>query len=1036
MIKLKQLESVLQQVDLFDDPDIDYEQYPTQSHIASRMCFLIESRHHDFSDKTVIDLGCGTGMLSIGSVLCNASHVIGMDIDSSALQVMPNIITTLHSNHFFSLFILAHSINTRQTTVEICYLVLIYFCFLFLVSVQQIAQNNINDMSLTESIDLVQCDLLQLLPNVSKLLKNHQQSLQMEDQNKLKNKNKNKFKNSNKYSKNKNKNKNFKSNKKIGKNNRNGNDSNNNNNVKTLPKEYKCQLMEYLAIDNISSFYKSCDTVIMNPPFGTKPNTMHSDLIFLKIAIDMSRNIIYSLHKSSTRDYLLKTLKTVFNVKSVEVMAQLRYDLPKSYKFHKQTTKDINVDLLRIDVSNLAQIKQKQKQAIETNLLLSSNDKLNKSSHSQLSNNTCLQVESKVNDESLNAAWEDHLFMIVKFLNNREISKLLFINHSWHLTVSQLNHRWKRINITHDTCVPNWKSKTNFVNISSLYDYSNIFRSNFNFMTAIRNSIVVLNIDLTSFVDFQALDNYLTAKSKQKAKINTESNINSSNRTNNNNNNNNTRQSNKKNKRKQKSKHKSKSKPKHKSNRNQTQQDSRSSSKSSTKNSNTSSTTTSTNIEMKSDDIIDFDDLDHYLAFENNFHFSKIGHLPNLRSLSLFFHHWPDKSKSGAMKQRNSGSSSSGIVVCNTDELLHKNRQCSRLAMYHPFAKLRKDKILVMNSYYNMKCEILSLYGEIENEIEEFLQNNQQIVHFECIFDFIKKYENVLNKMPNLEEIIVDSTINTFNSEKLACKESLHYLSGLMNNSSFINPQWFGVKNNLKYLDIGIENQNETLNVFYQLLTQLYKHNIRLTGLSVYLIHLINLFDNKKLKKSSSSSIASKNRAKFARSGKDMKTAKYLLQLDLIVGIWRKYLEICMMKENDDLNENKSKNDNGDDDDDSDRGNSFKCCLRWFNIDVMFKNAMEFESLQKNEVISDFIFRLRDEIVQCLHKNCGISLAKAAFNDEIIKFTMNSRKMFVNQYCNYPIYHDTIELTVNKYKFDLVDQGVSSMMDLYRSFLS
>ena len=47
------------------------------------------------------------------------------------------------------------------------------------------------------------------------------------------------------------------------------------------------------------------DTVIMNPPFGTKHNK-GLDMVFLQRAIMMSRKAVYSLHKTSTRDHILK----------------------------------------------------------------------------------------------------------------------------------------------------------------------------------------------------------------------------------------------------------------------------------------------------------------------------------------------------------------------------------------------------------------------------------------------------------------------------------------------------------------------------------------------------------------------------------------------------------------------------------------------------------------------------------------------------------------------------------------------------------
>lgn len=65
---------------------------------------------------------------------------------------------------------------------------------------------------------------------------------------------------------------------------------------------------------------------------------------FLEIAMDIS-NIIYSLHKTSTRDYILKKSDRLgFKAK---VIAELKYDLPKTYQFHKKDSKDIQIDLIR-----------------------------------------------------------------------------------------------------------------------------------------------------------------------------------------------------------------------------------------------------------------------------------------------------------------------------------------------------------------------------------------------------------------------------------------------------------------------------------------------------------------------------------------------------------------------------------------------------------------------------------------------------------------------------------------------------------------
>ncbi|OWK00170.1 METTL5, partial [Cervus elaphus hippelaphus] len=78
---------------------------------------------------------------------------------------------------------------------------------------------------------------------------------------------------------------------------------------------------------------KSFDTVIMNPPFGTK-NNKGTDMAFLKTALEMARTAVYSLHKSSTREHIQKKAAE-WKVK-IDIIAELRYDLPASYKFHKK----------------------------------------------------------------------------------------------------------------------------------------------------------------------------------------------------------------------------------------------------------------------------------------------------------------------------------------------------------------------------------------------------------------------------------------------------------------------------------------------------------------------------------------------------------------------------------------------------------------------------------------------------------------------------------------------------------------------------
>ncbi|XP_075036784.1 rRNA N(6)-adenosine-methyltransferase METTL5 [Mixophyes fleayi] len=208
-MRLKELEGCLQQVDVFENPKLLLEQYPTRPHIAACMLYTIHNTFGDIEDKVVADLGCGCGVLSIGAAMLGAGLCIGFDIDEDALDIF---------------------------------------------------RTNAEEFELT-NIDLVQCD------------------------------------------------------------------------VCSLPR---------------NSLEKSVDTVIMNPPFGTKHNK-GMDMTFLKTALQMARTSVYSLHKTSTREHIKKKAAAC-NVK-MEVVAELRYDLPASYKFHKKKSVDIEVDFVRFSIN-------------------------------------------------------------------------------------------------------------------------------------------------------------------------------------------------------------------------------------------------------------------------------------------------------------------------------------------------------------------------------------------------------------------------------------------------------------------------------------------------------------------------------------------------------------------------------------------------------------------------------------------------------------------------------------------------------------
>lgn len=69
-MKLKQLESMLSDIDPFEHPKVDLEQVCTSAHIAARMIFTAANTYEDIEGCNIGDFGCGPGMRNVLFLSC------------------------------------------------------------------------------------------------------------------------------------------------------------------------------------------------------------------------------------------------------------------------------------------------------------------------------------------------------------------------------------------------------------------------------------------------------------------------------------------------------------------------------------------------------------------------------------------------------------------------------------------------------------------------------------------------------------------------------------------------------------------------------------------------------------------------------------------------------------------------------------------------------------------------------------------------------------------------------------------------------
>lgn len=99
-MKKKELELILQKVPAFEKPIPQLEQYMTPADIAADIIF-IAYQFGDIKEKIVIDLGCGTGIFSIGASIAGAKEIYGIDIDKSSIKIAKNYANRINKKIIF-----------------------------------------------------------------------------------------------------------------------------------------------------------------------------------------------------------------------------------------------------------------------------------------------------------------------------------------------------------------------------------------------------------------------------------------------------------------------------------------------------------------------------------------------------------------------------------------------------------------------------------------------------------------------------------------------------------------------------------------------------------------------------------------------------------------------------------------------------------------------------------------------------------------------------------------------------------------------
>ena len=84
-MRKRQLEIALSQLHHSPSPDIAFEAYDLDPNAATEILFIAE-KYQDIADRTILDLGCGSGILAIGAALLGGKEPFGIDINKESIE--------------------------------------------------------------------------------------------------------------------------------------------------------------------------------------------------------------------------------------------------------------------------------------------------------------------------------------------------------------------------------------------------------------------------------------------------------------------------------------------------------------------------------------------------------------------------------------------------------------------------------------------------------------------------------------------------------------------------------------------------------------------------------------------------------------------------------------------------------------------------------------------------------------------------------------------------------------------------------------